>query len=202
MNTKGFGVCKHMLISHCAARQWQHVLFNFRPLQSCLITRSSMLRFYCMVDLLKLIWNWMTITCWRAFSVHRNDWVTICAQQSKEKTEKGKKQREWILLPWVLARNGIEIKKEEVRYLVKYTGIGYTQSGCTKPPFHTHTHTHTYISPSQTNRTSWAYSCSCRPPKTFKQCTCSNTNKQSLGTYLNLINWYLIWATWGRFSGK
>lgn len=39
-------------------------------------------------------------------------------------------------------------KKEEVRYLVKYTGIGYTQQNRTKAPppppsVHTHTQTHT-----------------------------------------------------------
>lgn len=34
-------------------------------------------------------------------------------------------------------------KKEEVRYLVKYTGIGYTQEHRRKPPSHTHTHTPT-----------------------------------------------------------
>ncbi len=61
-------------------------------------------------------------------------------------------------------------KKEEVRYLVKYTGIGYTQQPCTHTS-HTHTpkHAHTpTLQPYKCTEPAEHTVLGCAQPKKFK----------------------------------
>lgn len=145
----------------CCTNGMHHIPLNFRLLQWYNDILSNMLRFYCMVDQPKLIWNWMTITCWRTFLLHRNGWVTICAEQSKEKKEKRVRMNS---APLSAGKKWNQDKKRRKWDISLNTLELDTRSSTAQRQPHPHTSTHnrpTHIhtpQPLEIHRTSWAHS--------------------------------------------